>query len=321
VTVEDEDWIKRKVVNVLFKKRFENDKEVDLFIDDLNLYERGLLNKEKLFYNGIGSHFFSFNEQDNKGIVLNNKTLYDYDKNNFFEQAKIIDEYNGVFDKSKHDYKNLKLFHDWCRLFVDSKLVYGVLDSLGVYVYSILETFLDEKVDEIYPYEFVDGDDHGKEVEGGFLWDMKIDANGKEKQLDELKTKVYNDFFYKGFYDDVVDYCESLKLNTVFVKRDKDEDGISDFFVFVFSDKEIAKKIKFNNFYNDVTQNESNDWEKVNAIIDKYKEILSNKVSEVYKEVESNHQENVLQFKPKNKSIVVTESMMKSLNDLGKDDE
>lgn len=33
-----------------------------------------------------------------------------------------------------------------------------------------------------------------------------------------------------------------MKLNATFVKRGKDEDGVSDYFYFIFTDREVAKK-------------------------------------------------------------------------------
>lgn len=320
LSTEDEDWIERKIVNVIFKKNFKTMKEVDAYIEDMDLADRGVLNKEKLFYNGIGKNFFSFNEQDNKGLILNNKTLYDYDHSEFFRQEKIIAEHTG--DTTEKKYEHLHLFHDWCRLMVNDRLVYGTLDSLAAYVYSSLESFLDDEVEKIYPHKFVNGKDHGKPENGGFLWDMVIDANGKERQLESLKEEVYNNFFYKEFYDEIIKYCESMKLNATFVKRGKDEDGVSDYFYFIFTDREVAKKIHLNSFYEDVLKNESSNWEKLEAINSYFKEKLMLKLKEVEKNIEENFQENVFPLKNKKRNkIVVSGDLLDVLDDSEKDDD
>jgi hypothetical protein len=312
---EDENWIERKIVNVLFKENFATMEEVDNYIDGIDLADKGVLNKEKLYYTGIGPNFFTFNEQDNKGLLLNNKTLYDYDRSEFLNREEIIAEHTKKPPNKNYEYLNL--FHDWCRLSVNDRLVYGSLDSLSAYVYSVLEDFLDVEVDKIYPHKMVYGKDHGKPEGDGFLWDMVRDANGKERHLEELSQKIYHDFFYRDFHDEIVRHCESLALDCVFVKRGKDEDGVSDFFYFIFTDRDVAKRIRLDNFYDDVLKNESTNWQEVEKVIEKLQRKLLKKLTECYEAVEKEVQENVIPFRGKKRNKIVVSGQL--LDVLGED--
>ena len=311
---EDEDWLDRKVVNVLFKKNFKKIEDVDEFIKDLELQDKGRINKEKLYYNGVGENFFSFNEQDPKELVINNKTLFDYDKSEFLRKEDVLLEYSP--ERLKENYKGLELFHDWCRLYIDDNLVYGTLDSLTSFVTSTLESFLDDEIERIYPHEYVNGKDHGKSKNGGFVWNMVVDANGKEKHLDELRKRVMNDYFYKVLNLEILKYCEEINLDSVFVKREKDEDGVSDYFHFIFSDLNVAKRINLKSFYTDVIENESKDWDKVDKAIVKFKEKIINKINIELKDIEENFKGNVVDIESvKKKNIVVTKKFLDQLDD------
>jgi len=316
---EDENWIERKIVNVLFKENFTTMEEVDKYIDGMDLAEKGMLNKEKLYYTGIGPSFFTFNEQDNKGLLLNNRTLYDYDRSEFLKREKIIAEHTKI--EPDTNYNKLSLFHDWCRLSVNDRLVYGSLDSLGAYIYSVLEDFLDVEVDKIYPHKLVYGKEHGKPEGDGFLWDMKEDANGKERHLEELKQKIYYDFFYKEFHDEIMQYCESLNLNSVFVKRGKDEDGVSDFFCFIFTDKDVAKRIRLDSFYEDVLKNESTNWQEVEKVIKNLERKLLKRLMECYEAVEKEVQENVIPFRSKSRNKIVVSGELLDILDENNDED
>jgi len=314
---EDENWIERKIVNVIFKKNFTTMEQVDDYIEDMDLADKGVLNKEKLYYSGVGKDFFTFNEQDNKGLLLNNKTLYDYDRSEFLRREEVISEHSPDYPKKNYEYLNL--FHDWCRLCVNNRLVYGSLDSLSAYVYSALEDFLDNEVDKIYPHKLVYGKEHGKPEGDGFLWDMVTDANGKERHLEELSQKIYNEFFYKEFSDQITKHCESLALDTVFVKRGKDEDGVSDFFCFVFTDREVVKRIRLEHFYEDVLKNESKNWDVVEKVIRDLEVQLLKKLTECYEEVEKTVQDNVIPMRQKKRNKIIVSGSL--LDVLGEDDD
>ena len=87
---EDENWIERKIVNVIFKKNFTTMEQVDDYIEDMDLADKGVLNKEKLYYSGVGKDFFTFNEQDNKGLLLNIKPFTIMTALNFCEGKRLF---------------------------------------------------------------------------------------------------------------------------------------------------------------------------------------------------------------------------------------
>lgn len=55
-------------------------------------------------------------------------------------------------------------------------------NEISVLLYCIIK---------LIPHEYVEGKENGKQVKDGFRWDSQADAGGKEKQLDELKSRWY----------------------------------------------------------------------------------------------------------------------------------
>src|SRR5690606_6228029 len=79
----------------------------------------------------------------------------------------------------------------WARLIVNDQFYYATLYSLASYLIEKIEDKGDDLIQTLIPHEYVHGKSHGKPEKNGFLWDIKIQASGLEKQLDELKNRWY----------------------------------------------------------------------------------------------------------------------------------
>ena len=157
---------------------------------DLPLSKLDNLNWAKLLTSGIGDDNIFLNESmaDNKSL-LNFNSLYDYDYEDYLfqEQAnkKEFKDYKG------RDYYALR-FSSWARLIINDQFYYATLYSLAGYLTDEIENKCHDCIQKLIPHEYVEGKENGKQVKGGFRWDMQADAGGLEKQLDELNSRLHS---------------------------------------------------------------------------------------------------------------------------------
>ncbi|MFV2056456.1 MAG: hypothetical protein ACC707_08300, partial [Thiohalomonadales bacterium] len=156
---------------------------------DLPLSKLDNLNWAKLLTSGIGDDFLFLNEgmAENKSLLdFNSLYHYDYDDHLFQEQAnkKETKDYKG------RDYHALR-FSRWARLIINDHFYYATLYSLAGYLTDEIEDRCHDCINKLIPHEYVEGKENGKQVKGGFRWDMRVEAGGLEMQLDELNSRWY----------------------------------------------------------------------------------------------------------------------------------
>ncbi|MBL4681899.1 MAG: hypothetical protein JKY88_14405 [Pseudomonadales bacterium] len=157
---------------------------------DLPLSKLNNLNWSKLLTSGIGDDHIFLNESmaENKSLLdFNSLYDFDYDDYLFQEQAnkKEFKDYKG------RDYYALR-FSRWARLIINDQFYYATLYSLASYLTDEIEDKSHDCINKLIPHEYVEGKENGKQVKGGFRWDIQADAGGKEKQLDELNSCLYS---------------------------------------------------------------------------------------------------------------------------------
>jgi len=157
---------------------------------DLPLSKLDNLNWAKLLTSGIGDDTIFLNESmgENRSLLdFNSLYDYDYDDYLFQEQAnkKEFKDYKG------RDYYALR-FSRWARLIINDQFYYATFYSLAGYLIDEIEDKSHDCIQKLIPHEYVEGKENGKQVKGGFRWDMQADAGGKEKQLYELKSRWYS---------------------------------------------------------------------------------------------------------------------------------
>jgi hypothetical protein len=160
---------------------------VEEILRDLPLEKLNILNWAKLFTNGIGDDMVFLNESMGEDTsLLDFKTLYDYDFNDhLFQEQANKKEFR---DYQSRDYYALR-FSCWLRLIIDDRFYYATLYSQAGYLIEQLEDIGHDIIQTLIPHDYIDGKDHGKSEKGGYLWDMQVDANGQEKQLEELQSR------------------------------------------------------------------------------------------------------------------------------------
>lgn len=181
---------------------------------DLPLSKLGNLNWAKLLISGIGENHIYLNESmAEKTTLLCFETLYDYDYDDYLFQQRVNKK--EITNYRPRDYYALQ-FSRWMRLIIDERFYYATLYSLAGYITTELEEKGREIIDELIPNKLIEGKDNGKQESGGFLWDMKIEAGGLERHLDEL-----NDRWHQYLQQRWTDLCEEFKQHkpAVFVEE------------------------------------------------------------------------------------------------------
>lgn len=164
--------------------------EAEQIWDDLPIPQLNLLNAAKLMTTGIGEDYIFLNEGLPEGkTLLDYATLYDYDHEDYLFQEEVNRKEFPAYSGS--DYFALR--HPiWVRLLIKGKFHYASFFSLARHLCDDIEASGHDVIDQLIPHRYVEGEHHGKPQDGGFLWDQRLDANGLEGQLDELKSRWYS---------------------------------------------------------------------------------------------------------------------------------
>ena len=246
---------------------------------------------------GIGENFFWLNEYfDAQKTILSFETLYDYDfdDHQFQQNAKERD----FKDVQRRLYKGC-LYLTWARLMINERFHYATLTMASGYVYYELEEFGQNYIKELIPHEYIEGKNHGVSQRDGYLWDYKLDAGGKEPQLEELEYRFWG--YLKKEKDSLDNYFdkESLQQVLIFDESLPEEPCCH----FVFTDKMVLKKIQFKTFMRDCWNVERKDHSGFIKKIDNEKQKLRSYLDVQYQDIMTNFDPNVLKFRKKYKIV------------------
>lgn len=198
-----------------------------------------------LFFSGIGDNQFFLNEFLREGeTLLDFETVYDYDCDDFCFQQEFFKK-----EDSRYVVKPYRgsLYYRWARLRIDGHFFYATLCMAEGYLHGLLETFGREQINALIPHRYVDGKNHGKRRGKGTLFDMKVDAGGKEGELEELEDR------YRGY---VRERCEAVadqfdteaRGRVYWIDKSQTHDPQIDF---VFTDKAALRQVRFRHFMAD----------------------------------------------------------------------
>lgn len=261
-------------------------------------------NSTILPFTGIGENSFYLNESLGDKTLLDFETLYDYDYDDFKFQEKFREE--DIEGYQKRPYYG-SLYYSWARLNKDGKFYYATLSNLAGYLVGQIEDAAFDKVEELIPHSFAEGKDHGKAQEGGFLHDMRIEAGGREGQLDLL-----NDRYYQYSLDRsqaLAEYYHQKNLKQVFIlDNSQSSDPHLDF---IFSDVEALKAVRLKRFIRDCEALKGNSEELAALIAVEKKKILSF-IQESYEDIMANYDPKIVKLKKK-RQIIISDQAAKDL--------
>jgi len=237
---------------------------------------------------GIGDNCFQLCEFQASDFDLSAyQTIYDYDVQDFdYQQQAIKDHFSKV--NPRPSYK-LYLNHNWVRMLDDAgHFYYGTHSSLAYYLSDALDQNMEAIIQTLIPNKLIEGENHGKEVDGGELWDYKTGAGGLEAEVEELKsrgrtyTRETCERLNKGFHES--------SSNEVYFERYHDEIH-GPFWDVIINNAATAKKITFMHFLKDCQQ-----YLKPNENLAKLKERETAQLKQILVEA---HQDILQNFDPK----------------------
>jgi len=304
---EDAFKIRQFLLKELFDIYASNDDEVEDARRAMSEAQCSKLNAILLPIKGIGEDFFFLNENlPSQKNLLCFDTLYDYDfyDYNFQEDARKKEQK----DYEKKPYRG-SLYLTWARLMIDGSFSYGVLSMLAGYLYCELGEYGNDYMEKLIPHEFTHGKNHGKAEGPGHLFDLKIDAKGKESQLDELKHRFWKHI--NEVYERLMDEVDKKSKQRVFILNQSREGDPNHHFL--FTDKEILKRIHFKTFMRDCRAAEQTEHSSLSRKLKDEKQLLTKYLDKEYEDIMENFDPKTLRFRKKYKVILQRESGLDDL--------
>ena len=304
---EDEFMIRQFLLRELFDIYASNDDEVEEARREMSEAQCLKFNAILLPIKGIGEDFFFLNEFfGNQENLLSFETLYDYDFDDFrFQEDARKKEQK---DYEKKPYRG-SLYLTWARLMVNGSFSYGVLSMVAGYLYSELDEYGNDYMEKLIPHEFTHGKNHGKAEGPGYLFDLKVDAKGKESQLDELKHRFWKHI--SEVHERLMDEADKKSKQRVFILNQSQEDDPKHHFL--FTDKEILKRIHFKTFMRDCRAAEQKDHASLSRKLEEEKQLLTTYLDKEYKDITENFDPKIVRFRKKYKVILHRDSGLDEL--------
>ena len=286
--------------------------EVDEAWKNVSLTDLNPLNWARLLTTGIGEDYIHLNECMAEGkTLLDFPTLYDYDYADYLfqEEARKRDfpDYGGI---AYYAYQH----PSWVRLLIHEQFYYSTFTSLATYVLDEIESAGEEIIQQLIPHEYVDGKNHGKQEQGGFLWDVKIDAAGQEAQLDELRSRWYG---YQRKRWLALSKSNVQRPPAVYV-HDKDWNDDPHRF-FVFTNERTLKQIRWRHFLSDCKSLVA-DYAEVEKFVAEEIDRANSWLLENLRDIQENFNPAVVKLRKKRK-VILTESALDDLRKIDLDKE
>lgn len=307
---EDVFKISQFLLKYLFDISVSSNDELEEAWETMNEAQSSEINAALLPLKGIGEDFFYLNEffHGPKKNLLSFETLYDYD----------FDDYKFQEESRKEDQKDYEkkpyrgsLYLTWARLMIDGAFSYAVLSMAAGYLYSQLDDYGNDYMEKLIPHEFRHGKNHGKAEGPGYLFDLKIDAKGLESHLDELKHRFWKHI--SGVYERLTDEFDKKSGQRVFILNESEADDPNHHFL--FTDKDILKRIHFKTFMRDCRAAEQTDHSSLSRKLEEEKQLLTKYLDTQYKDILENFDPKIIKFRKRYKVIYHKDSGLDELLD------
>lgn len=237
--------IQQSLLKSLFDIDTNSEEQLDDALNEFDDEQYLLLNSTLLPFQGIGKNNFLLNEYLADGVtLLDFPTLGDYarDDHRFQQQARKQEDPTYQLQAYRGD-----LFPTWARLTIDGTFSYATLFSLAAKLNDIIDETGTERINELIPHDYIEGKNHGKQEQQGSLLDFKVDAAGKEPQLDELQHRFYQ--YMHTRYEHLLERFDKESKQCVYIQRI--EQNREPYINFVFSDKSAFDAVRFRHFHQD----------------------------------------------------------------------
>ena len=300
----------------LYKALFDLEYDSETDDDPLNSEQNHLLNAYTTALVGIGDNAFRLCELQGTEFDLTAfDSFYEMDVAEFEyqEEARIKHSQENY---QKRDYR-LYLNHNWVRMLDNEQnFYYSTHSSLSCYLIDEIENITNELIETLIPHKLVEGPDHGKDTEGGTVWDFQCQANGLEPQFEALESSALR---YRQNAREQLDneFDASPGAAIYFHKYCDDINGPC--WDVIVKNAETAKKISFPSFLSDC-QKYAQPIENLDVLKAREREKLERFLYREHKRILENIDPKVVQLKKKMK-VVVAPGALDNLSRLPNEDE
>ena len=302
MNTEDEFRIRQTILKELFGIAANTSEELDAILDTFDDNQYLLLNSTLLPLQGIGEDNFFLNEYLPTDVtLLDFNTVGDYarDDHRFQEQARKQEDP----DYKTRTYRG-NIYRCWARLTIDGTFHYADISSLAGYLTDALNEPGLNRIDELIPCQYVDGPDHGKRKDTGYIYDKRLDADGLEGQLQALQDRYYT--YMRGRYEVLLDRFNTSPITCVYIRnRTRDNEPHMDF---MFSDTTALDTVRFLHFISDCRYI-AGDPAEVDNLIEHEKHLALDFLASTYKDIMDNFDPTVVRLRRKRKIILANEKL------------
>lgn len=287
----------RALLKELFGKVYSTRRQAAIAARRLSLAEQDRWNETVLPLHGIGEDCFFLNESfPRRKTILHFETLRDFDEFDYrFQEAARRKEDASYVGKA---YRG-SLYLNWARLYVEGRFAYATLSMAAGYIYAQLAEVAQELLAKIIPYEYVPGKHHGKAEGGGWRWDMRVDAKGREGIFEELREKIWR--YEQERYDVLLSSWVGANRSGVYLVNCSEAPEIH--WHFVFSDPLALSLVRFRSFHRDCRAMERSADELLGEI-EKEKAALVTYINDQYAHISRTFDPKVRKFRERRKIVV-----------------
>ncbi|MGL1956402.1 MAG: hypothetical protein OCD00_03680 [Colwellia sp.] len=237
---DDDANLNSAISQVLFNKSFDTNEELTIKqSNEFNLY--------RLFFQGIGESYFFFNESALIEDIKKSISLNDYcQRDHAYQQKAFTQEGRNYISKGYEfscDY--------WIRYInKNNELVYATVRSADMDLYWQLEELSQQLIEQAIPHTIDMNELEVENDEGTTPFDIVVDANGKEQQLNQLQVfcrKVINELI-QDYRDKVASDEPACTISTEI------DECTEQYFIFVINNEQAAKKVHFRDFERSVAK-------------------------------------------------------------------
>lgn len=250
---------------------------------NLNFGEDDLSNEQNLIVNthmqplyGIGEDSFYLDEFLVESL-LDYDSLYDWYYSSY--------QWNVENEKERNkDYKDTPFYGDfsleWARMLIDGEFYYANLSMASMYIHYELEELGNDCIQKLIPHEIEDS--FSEPDENGYIrMSLTNNAYGQEKQLKQLNNK------FRTKLDETESRLQkefdTMSLQEVLILDENEEGSTGKHFI--FSDKEILKRIHFKTFIKDCRKYEQKDASSFYVKLEREKQNLLDYLKEQYEDI------------------------------------
>jgi hypothetical protein len=281
----------------LFGMTVDTEEQLDAAFDTFADRHFLLFNSAMLFVHGIGDDLFFLNEYLGEGKTLADfETLGAYDYDDYcFQQEALKEE---CPERAALPYQGT-LQGTWARLYIEGRFFYASLWMAAAYLGSVIDEAGMDKIEELIPHRYVRGKDDGKREGGGTLLDIRIEADGQEAQLDELKSRFYR---YLGERQRALAALfDGEERQRVYLLEERM--GDDPHMKFVFTDKTALQGVRFRHFMADCRKC-AGDTGALERLAEQEKRAAMTFLEENFQDIRDNFDPGVVRFRKKRKIVL-----------------